>query len=169
MADRKAANRLSAQTSRDQKRQRLGEEEFNRQRAEVMRKHRKKQTEEANLTFQPRIIGAKSSVATDISRRRGRAKEARACKRLYKQGVAMKQRKKQEEQAQTPPVECTFKPKMHTSKRVTSTVQHVASGTTACDRLYANAQKLSQKRKQREDRAHRERLELLKGGSPSSF
>ena len=49
MADRKAANRLSAQISRDEKRQRLGEEEFNRQRAEVMRKHRKKQREEAEM------------------------------------------------------------------------------------------------------------------------
>ena len=130
---------------------------------------KKKQMEEAKLTFQPQIIGVKSSGAKGKSRRCNRAKEARACKRLYKQGVALKQRKKQEEQAQTPPAECTFKPKMHTSKRATSTVQHVASGTAACDRLYANAQKLSQKRKQLEDRAHRERLELLKGGSPSSF
>ena len=49
MADRKAANRLSAQISRDEKRQRLGVAEFNRQRAEVMRKHRKKQREEAEM------------------------------------------------------------------------------------------------------------------------
>ena len=49
MADRKAANRLSAEISRDEKRQRLGVAEFNRQRAEVMRKHRKKQREEAEM------------------------------------------------------------------------------------------------------------------------
>ena len=37
MADRRAANRLSAQSSRDAKRQRLGEEEYKRQAAEAER------------------------------------------------------------------------------------------------------------------------------------
>ena len=49
IAGRKARNRESAQTSRNEKRQRLGEEEYLRQHAEAEKERRKKKKEQAEM------------------------------------------------------------------------------------------------------------------------
>ena len=68
MADRRAANRLSAQSSRDAKRQRLGEEEYKRQAAEAERVRRKKKKEEAEMAQAQAELQATRSLLVSLSR-----------------------------------------------------------------------------------------------------
>ncbi len=101
MADRRAANRLSAQTSRDEKRQRLGEEEFNRQRAEAMRKHRKKQKEEAEMAQAQAELQAEAAPQAQAAQAQAQTAQAQAQAQQLDAEIANKTQELQELEQRT--------------------------------------------------------------------
>jgi len=110
MADRKAANRLSAEISRDEKRQRLGVAEFNRQRAEEMRKHRKKKREEAEMAQAQAELQAEAAPQTQAQAEQAQAQtaQARAQAQQLEAEIANKRQKLQELEQQTAEAQAKF-------------------------------------------------------------